>query len=293
MASAELDHGIRGLAVVSRNNAARTSEIQSELAVHLPKVECVAPASLEELHQVVKQSAGTAELVIAVGGDGTLHQVLNAFDPARQILGTLPMGTGNDFARQIDFSGVLADRVFLLSTLAPRPTDFGTVAGMRYINSAGIGLDSATLAYRQRMNRVLARNYTLAFCCTLAGMQPVEGTVRAGGFERRGRFWWLLAMNNQHIGGGTLIAPEARIDDGKLDMLLVDRISKPGLLALMPKALKGNHLHRLGVYYRQSTRVKLTLDQPERWLALDGELYPFDAQELEFVCQPGGLNFLR
>lgn len=293
MDAAELDHDIRGLAIVSRNNAPRTAEIQAELKVHLPHVECVSPKSLEELQQVVGQSAGTAELVVAVGGDGTLHQVLNACDPARQILGILPMGTGNDFARLIDFSGVLADRVWQLSTLRPRPTDFGTAAGIRYINSAGLGLDSATLARRLRMNPVISRNYTLSFCLTLAGLRPIEGTVSAGDFQRRGRFWWLLAMNNIHIGGGTPVAPRARIDDGRVDMLLVDCISKPAVLTLMPSAMRGRHLGRPGVYYGQYPRVILRLDQPQPWLALDGELHPLDSLEVIFECHAGGLQFLR
>jgi len=293
VAAAELDHEIRGLAIVSRNNASRTAEIQAEMKVHLPHVECVAPNSLEELSQVVRQSAGTADLVVAVGGDGTLHRVLNACDPERQILGILPMGTGNDFARQIGYSGVLADRVWQLSTLKPRPTDFGTVAGHRYINSAGLGLDSATLARRLRMNPLLARNYTLAFCITLAGLQPIVGSVTAGDFRRRGRFWWLLAMNNIHIGGGTPVAPRAQIDDGRLDMLLIDCIPKPSVLTLMPSAMRGRHLGRPGVNYDQYRRITLSLEQSQQWLALDGELHPLEASELVFECHAGALKFLR
>jgi diacylglycerol kinase family enzyme len=291
--SAELNHKIEGLAIVSRNNADRTAEIQAELEVHLPNVKCVAPKSLDHMHEVVRDSAETAELVVAVGGDGTLHQVLNACDPERQILGILPMGTGNDFARLIGYTGVLADRVWEMSTLRPRPTDFGTVAGFRYLNSAGIGLDSATLARRRTMVPWIARNYTLAFCLTLTGLHPFAGTITAGSYRRHGSFWWLLAMNNIHIGGGTPVAPRAQVDDGKLDMLLVDRITKPAVLALMPRALKGNHLGRSGVYYDQYPEIRIELNYPQQWLALDGELHEIDESELVFKCHPGGIRFLR
>ncbi len=100
-------------------------------------------------------------------------------------------------------------------------------------------------------------------------------------------------MNNIHIGGGTPVAPRAKVDDGRLDMLLVDRIPKPSVLSLMPSALRGRHLGRPGVSYSQHAEITLSLDQPQSWIAVDGELHQTADRELVFRCQPGGIQFLR
>jgi diacylglycerol kinase (ATP) len=289
--------GQRVLAVVSRNNWNRLVELEAHLRTIYPQLTCIAPASLEDMDAEVRASSGYIDLVVAVGGDGTLHRVLQSIDLESQALGLLPAGTGNDLARSLGYPEDLPGRVAHLQRLKPRAIDVGLVGGavdapIRYHNSAGFGLDASTLVKRES-NEILRRNYKLAFGVALLGMRPLAARIEVGGRELAGSYWWVLAMNNCDIGRGTRIAPVAKIDDGVLDLLLVDgSVSKLGLVKLLPKAERGGHVGQPGITYVQGTEIRCVLEQPVGYVAVDGELYASDATEITFTVERQALKLL-
>ncbi len=163
--------GERVLAVLSPRSIDRLPLCKRLLGAVFPRLDVISPRSLEHLRDVVQHSAATHALVLAVGGDGTLHQVLNALDLERQVLGIVPSGTGNDFVRTLNLPTGFTQAIAGLHALTLQPTDYGVINGMRYHNSAGFGLDSATLRLREERRNWLTRNYNMAFLMALAGLE--------------------------------------------------------------------------------------------------------------------------
>jgi len=230
--------------------------------------------------------------VVAVGGDGTLHQLLQGLSLDSQVLGILPCGTGNDFARTLDLPRRLGARIRRLSRLRPRALDFGTANGVRFINSAGFGIDSETLKTRQRSRGRLGANYNVAFLRTLLRFRSVEARIACDDEVHAGRVCWVLAMNSPFIGGGTRIAPRASTDDGLLDLLLVKEASRFELLKYFPAAVRGTHLGLPITTYRQVKGLSISLAEHLDYLALDGELHLCGSDTVEIAVQAGGLRFL-
>jgi diacylglycerol kinase family enzyme len=272
--------------------------LRDELPRHFPGVQLVAPRDLAHLHELVRRSAGTHRLVLAVGGDGTLFQVLQQLDLEQQALGIIPSGTGNDFATAIGFPKGLRDRLAHLSHTSLQPTDIGLGNGVRYVNSGGFGIDTDTLRLRERSGPWMKKQYNLLFLRVLAAMRPAPVSVNwelPGGpaGHENGRFFWLLAMNSPLIGGGTRIAPRARLDDGLLDMVLIRRVAKLELLRRMPAAIAGRHLGLAMTRFAQVRQMVVEADEPVPYLALDGELVHCGQRRIEFKVQPAALQFLR
>ena len=263
-----------------------------------PGVQLIAPRDVTHLHEIVRRSAETHRLIIAVGGDGTLHQCLQQLDLSQQALAILPAGTGNDFAASIGFPRGLRPAIAHLATLRPRPTDFGLANGTRYINSAGCGIDTATLLLRQRSGAWMKRQYNLLFLRVLHAMKLEKLTVSwtlpdgQSGSEQ-GRFYWLLGMNSPQIGGGTRIAPRAVLDDGLLDMVLIRGVPKLELVRRMPDAIKGRHVDLPMTCYAQVKAFSVEAQRPEPYLAVDGELLLCAQRRIDFSVQPRALSFLR
>jgi diacylglycerol kinase (ATP) len=283
----------RALAIVSPANWSRLLEIETGLRGIFPHVQTECPHDLDELERRVRESHDRYDIVIAVGGDGTVHRVLQYIDTVDQVLAVLPGGTGNDLARTMGFPpGGLTPGIQHLGRLQPRSIDLCTVNGIRYHNSGGFGLDAATLRYREAEHGMFRRHYNLAFVCALFGMQPLELEVHFGDQTERGRFYWALGMNNRDIGKGTRIAPNALLDDGLLDMVLVRHIPKLRMLALMPKAIKGEHLSDSAVVHAQVPSFTCVSREAVTELACDGELHECGVNEVRFEVIPKGLTLL-
>jgi diacylglycerol kinase (ATP) len=285
--------GERVLAVLSPSNIDRLPQCKALLGAVFPRLDVVSPASLEHLRETVLRSAATHRIVLAVGGDGTLHQVLNAIDLQRQAVGIIPAGTGNDFVRTLGIPNRFQPAIASLHKLTLQPTDFGIINGMRYHNSAGLGLDSATLRLRAERKNWLTRNYNIAFLMALAGLECPMMTISFDGESVSGRYYWLLAMNTPFIGGGTPVAPRASTSDGLLDLVLIRETSKLNLLRYMPATLRGQHLGLPMTTFRQVRRVTCETETAMDYLAVDGELHYCGERRISFEVRPGGMQFLR
>jgi diacylglycerol kinase (ATP) len=228
-----------------------------------------------------------------VGGDGMLHNVLQSIDPATQVLGIVPAGTGNDVARSLGYPKQLSAAIEHLSSLTPQPTDYGKINEYRFINSAGFGLDSETLRVRNASRGFLNRNYLAAYVYVLARLKPFACRLTIDGEVLDGRWYWVLAMNTPFIGGGTRIAPRAVIADGLLDAMLIKDTPKLNLLRHLPATVKGRHLELAIVVYRQAREIICVTEKPLDTLAVDGEERLCAGKEVKISVQAGKLSLLR
>ena len=241
--------------------------------------------------------------VVAAGGDGTVHEVVNglmraAGDGPSVPLGIVGVGSGNDFARLAGVPGDAAEAVRRIAAAEPRAVDVGRVAvgggGTQWFtNGVGIGLDArvAIEVDRNRRFRGLA-TYVYALFRVLRGFQPPRMTVEIDGAPAAdGPMTLVTVGNGGRHGGGFWICPDARIDDGVLDVCVCEGLRIPGILRFLPKVMRGTHVGARCVRMHRATRVRVTSPDPLPVHA-DGEIVADSARALDIGILPGRLRVL-
>jgi diacylglycerol kinase family enzyme len=184
--------------------------------------------------------------VVAVGGDGTVHEVLKGLAGTDKTLGVVPIGSGNDFARMLGLKGLPWPLALEHALFAPEEAvDLGVVNGEPFGASLGLGFD-ALVAKKALSAPPFLRGmprYLYALFAVLKDLRLPEGRVFLDGEEvYRGPLLLLAAMNGPAYGGGIPIAPMADPRDGRLAVVLAGRFSRLGVVLILPRLLLGRHL---------------------------------------------------
>lgn len=256
-------------------------------------VECASPAELQER---VRQAQGEALDALAIaGGDGTVALAVNALDVLNRVpLGILPVGAGNEFARHLDIPEAPAEALQMLTVGQPRRIDvarmtWGTRAqSRRCVCAASVGLAELALRRLQRARGPVARAW--AVLQALWDYQPrrLRVTWRDGGFDGE---VMLVAVANTRRFGGLLLSPEARVNDGLLDLCLVQRTGRLRLATQLPRLLQGTHRELPEVIVARTPWVRLEGLGAEVPVALDLEL-PGATTPVELHCEPAAVQIL-
>lgn len=207
--------------------------------------------------------------VVAVGGDGTINEVMNGLFGTDTALAVVPAGTGNDWIRTV---GIPIDPVKAWEVATNgrvSETDVGEAVGHRYfINVAGVGFD-AEVARRVKVARgLLARlgptpRYLAAVLGTFFGYRGADVIATIDGEERPLDKMFLMAIAvAKYYGSGMMIAPQAEIDDGALDLVWGADIRMLELLGLMKRIFGGRHLSHPKISTERCSEVTLNSDTP-------------------------------
>jgi diacylglycerol kinase (ATP) len=236
-----------------------------------------------------------AGLILAVGGDGTIHEVANGlYDSGTRVpLGVVPAGNGSDFARTIGASKRIAESVAKACGAQPRPIDAGLATfddgtTRLFLNVAGLGFDALVAEKAARWKFLPGANlpYLAAALQSLVGFMNVEVSVQADGETFSTPAVFVQIANAKYMGGGYKIAPMADIEDGHLDLALVGDLSKPDLLWSIPKVYSGNHVTHPKFRHARAKSIRVEAKQPAR-VQLDGEL--LGQGPVTFTALPGAL----
>lgn len=243
--------------------------------------------------QAVRQGA---RHVIAVGGDGTVHDVANGLlqSDADAALGVVPMGSGNDFAKLTGVYGHDPARsVARLVTAHSRRFDAGRVFDEWFVNSVGFGFGPAVVQMRNSMPRLRGfLSYLVPIVKTFFTFEPPVFDVAAPGFRERGYMMMIEVCNGTTAGGSYRFAPDADPADGKMDVCLIRRVSLPRFLLALPRVMRGTHLTMREVSVIKT--AKLVVRAPEQPLVVhvDGELREPGVNECTVELERGRLNVL-
>ena len=230
------------------------------------------PKSADETKKVARESPRKGfDSIIAVGGDGTIHDVLEAIDIEHQSLGILPLGSGNDLFRMLKIKGDYESSIRNIIDGGNWKIDVGMVNDIRFLNTAGTGIDSDTLVVRRDTKGFVKRNYVLLFFKTLGRLKPFHVKITADGKIIEDDFMWVIAANNNYIGGGMMIAPDASQDDGLLDLVMIRKTSKFRMAINVPAIFKGEHLKMPETSQMKVRDVIFECDKP-RELGVDGDV---------------------
>ncbi len=220
---------------------------------------------------VAESSARGFDRVVVCGGDGTLHHAVRGFDLGRGVLGIVPLGSGDDFARVIGIPRSIRGACDVILGGETREVDLGVANGIRYLGVAGVGFDSEVAAHAQTVN-VLRGSlvYVYSIFRVLPRFTPHPVRLTIDGVVRDDEIMFAVAGNTRQYGGGIRIVPAARIDDGLLDLCIVHRTSRLQLLITLPLAYAGRHVRKPFV---EITRARELIVESESSLDVyaDGE----------------------
>ncbi len=232
------------------------------------------------------------ERVLVAGGDGTAHAAVNALRGTDTALGVLPLGHGNDLARAL---GIPLDPLAAVAFLHRAPVgsiDLALAGRCAYACVAGVGFDAAANRRANSWGGWLTGHarYFAAAMATLATYKPLRIELVSDSEEFTGEVMWVAVANAPSYGGGLCIAPEAKVDDGVLDICIIEPISRAAVLPLYTRIRRGEHLKMPCVRYFRASRVQLRAPEgAELWG--DGE--PVARLPLEIRIEPAGLRVLR
>lgn len=245
------------------------------------------------------------ELLVLAGGDGTLHHAVQHIplgsvdNPSPLPIAIFPLGSGNDFFRG---TGAPRDPEAAVNNIIegrPVPIDIGLVEPLnddgslrdekpvRFVNTAGVGIDSQTLATREKAPKLFSARYEILFLVTLFSLYPLDVRIDADEWSIERKVNMVLCCNNGWFGTGMNVAPGAKIDDGRFDVLIIDRMPKWKFAVNLHKVFRGTHLEMEGVEIRPATSLTIHC-KPEQRVATDGDrAYPTPVRIRNI---PGGMT---
>ena len=276
---------------------ARISEVFAAAGVAIDVRASCAVGDLEE--QVCAAVSGGADKILVAGGDGSVHEAANGIMRAGRgaRLGVIPTGTGNDFAKACAIpleweraTEALAARLAAGQTLGR--IDMGRMNERYFANGAGIGLDA-------KVTRI-ARSYSwpigdlvylfAIFRCMLDDIATPAMTLVAEDFEWSGPLTLASISNGPWIGGMFHIAPMADNSDGLLELMTADPVSRPRVLTLLPRLMRGNHVHAAEIRHVSVKQLRIDAEAPLE-AHLDGEMQQPTAH-FDIEILPAALDLL-
>jgi len=241
------------------------------------------------------------KMVVAAGGDGTAHEVVNGLMAAaeRGVMGTLgviPVGTGSDFAHGVGMPGTLREACHQLANGELRLVDvvrFSVDGGAPeyFDNAVGIGFDGVVTLEALKFKRLrgMALYLPVVLKTVFVSLKPPRATIEYDGKTLTMPALMIVAANGPREGGGFFIAPEAKIDDGWFDLCMVHEVSRMGMLGLIPHFMKGTHVNRPPVTMARAKHVVIT--SPDALVAhADGEMICTEGHRIECEIVPQSLR---
>lgn len=243
---------------------------------------------------LAEAARGAGRLVVVVGGDGTVNEVVNALAGTEAELAVLPSGTGQDFGRSHGIPAGLDAAIRVVLEGRTRSVDLGRVEcsdGSRFFANVGSAGMSGSVARRANsMTKVLGGRLTFYYALTreFLGWRNTRVTVElADGTRREGAMHDVIVANGRWHGGGMHLAPDASQDDGLFDVVLIGDIDKLDFVTTSPKLYSGAYLSHPKVELVRSASVAVDAAEPLP-LEVDGE--PIGTTPARFEVVPRALR---
>ncbi|ARK31474.1 diacylglycerol/lipid kinase family protein [Halalkalibacter krulwichiae] len=231
-----------------------------------------------ELYEFItdlRQSNETVDGVIALGGDGTIHEIINHLLGMKVPFTVLPTGSGNDFARARGITKNYEQEIDKILKKEHQKIDLLKVGDKHCMTVVGIGFDGkvAKEANELKLKKWLGGlAYLIIIFKVLICYKPTYTKLMLNQEERIIEKVWLIAIaNHPYYGGGMKICPQATSDDGKLDICIIHSLPKWRLLFLLAAVFKGKHVDMSGVEYLQVESIEVETNEP-LYVTADGEI---------------------
>jgi diacylglycerol kinase (ATP) len=259
-----------------------------------------APGHAIELAQAAVEKG--YELVVSVGGDGTIHEIANGLYNAGgnkdAVLGIVSTGTGSDYIRTVGLPRRYEEACERFLKPTRITVDLGVVEyqhnGSRekrlFVNFAGMGFDAEIVRRTTQQYKALGSllSYLMGTLITVVSYRNRDIVLKVDGTEIAKRVCTVVMNNGKYGGGGMFTAPGADLTDGLLDVMTVGDISRPDLLYSLQRIYRGTHLTHPKVDMRQAREVEVSSSNGRMYLQADGEL--LGELPARFSVLPAALN---
>lgn len=244
--------------------------------------------------EIAARSCDDFDAIVAVGGDGTVHEIASSMLRCGKPLGIIPAGSGNDLIKSLHIPNDIAAAIEILLAGRTRMIDAGTINGLCFVNVVGIGFDAAVNhnSHRLRWPASGLLRYVFALIKTLGTFDPVSLSVTIDGARSFQDLFLLTIGNGTTCGGGFKLTPHAHLDDGLLDVTLIRPIRVPSLLWHLPKVFGGS-IGKVVRYVSMTTATKVRVESPAPVpVHVDGEIYRGNTAVMEIEIIPKALTVI-
>jgi YegS/Rv2252/BmrU family lipid kinase len=266
--------------------------VEARMRVLGISAEVDATRDLEHAAELAVEAARDGRTVVTLSGDGMLGKVAGALcEVPGAVMGVLPGGRGNDFARVVGIPLDPEAACDVIATGTPHTLDMGEAGGTPYIGIASLGFDSdANRIANGAPARLGQLVYVYGALRALAAWKPAEFSIEVDGDRVRFSGWGVAMANSKAYGGGMLVAPDAELDDGALDVVRLEATSKARFLrSVLPKVFKGEHVNEPSVHVQRGPVVRVEANRPFVVYA-DGD--PVGELPMTFRALPGAVRVL-
>lgn len=258
----------------------------------------VCTAGPDQAIELAREAAlGGYRPVVAAGGDGTIGEVVNglmqaAGDQVAGPLAIIPLGSANDFIQTLGTPADIQGACQLLRTGGVRTIDVGRVNERYFINDVGVGFEPQ-VTLESRKIKWLRGTLIYLVAVLRAVRDPIQAhmTIEWDDGQRVSRPILLVSVANGRCTGGFWLTPHAELDDGELDFIFADALSRLQILRFLPEVMRKTHLDKEPVTYGRTRHIVITSDDPLPVVA-DGEIMTTEAHRLEIEVLPGRMQVL-
>ncbi len=238
-----------------------------------------------ELAKEFKNNKGIC-VVVAVGGDGTIHEVINGLHPSIIPVGYIPAGSGNDYAKEI---GIPMDPISALEKILElniRKIDIGKMNNRYFINVSSMGFDGLVAYYA---NQAILKSYigklvyVYGVIKALIVFRPFTIEMQVDDEKKSyEKVWLIAAANHRYYGGGMAICPQAKNNDGYLDICIIKDISHMKFIMLFPTIFFGKHIYYPMVKVLKGKKMKISASK-KNFSQADGEIFHGHHLQVEII----------
>ena len=267
----------------------RVKKVLDKMGVTYRIFETARPGQGTEIARSLISREGE-EVIVAMGGDGTVREVAAGFLNSESSLGIIPSGFGNDFARSLGIPLNVEKSAKLLTESLSHRVDVGCEGERTFISSVGLGFPTKVMEY-QKLGSVFTGSYSFLVSIIKAIFRlesyPIKMII--DGKKREVRSSAILVLNSIYTGGGLKLNPEGRLDDGLLDVLIIGEVTKKDLISNISKAYKGKIMNHPQVRHFRARRVKLIPNEPLAKI-IDGDIS--DSEPVDITVRRKALKVL-
>jgi YegS/Rv2252/BmrU family lipid kinase len=219
--------------------------------------------SAEHALDLALAAADSDEVPVVMSGDGLIGMIGGALAGGDVPLGVIPGGRGNDLARVLGIPTEIEGAVNVLAAGETRRIDVGEANGKRFLCIASVGFDSECNRLANE-TKIVRGNLVYAYSAlrTLFAWKPARFTLRIGDKSLRFTGYSVAAANSKAYGGGMFLAPDALLDDGEFDIVMIGDVGKFRYLSNLPKVFKGTHVSNEEVKVLRAPGFHLSASRP-------------------------------
>lgn len=245
-----------------------------------------------EAGRIARASRDSFDVIVAVGGDGTVNEVVQGMIFSPKPLGVIPCGSGNDFVKSLRIPTKVDEAVEILLRGDTRTIDAGTINGRYFANGVGIGFDAAVTVASRSFRRLRGFPlYLAAVVRALRTFRPVSLAISMNGTVVEQDSFLLTIGNGTTCGGGFVLTPHALVDDGVLDVTVVKPLSIREVVHALPHVFRGSieRIPKAAMHRAETVLVTSAVPVP---VHIDGEIYEENTRRFELAIVPKALTVI-